>query len=334
MSRLVAVFLGPAALVAAIAMAQDAAKPDADANAVRDTLKAYGTAFNKNDAQGVAALWAPQGVYVDHETGERTVGRAAIQADLQALFKEHAGARIVAEVANVRLLTSNVAMADGITTVDIPGSDPEISSFSAILTKQADKWLIENVEESAVPSPKSARAALKDLEWMVGHWTDAGDAGRVDTTVRWGAGESFLVRSFVATSPEGDVQQGTQVIGWDPRAQQIRSWSFFSDGSFGDGTWTKSGNEWIVKTQQTLDDGRLASGTQVIKPVDNNTVVVSMVGRDIEGEPAPASDPVKVVRSTEQASVSPPGPVQPPVPAPSSKIAPATPSKTAPAIKR
>jgi len=325
MSRLVVLFLGPAALCAAIALAQDAPKPAAETDAVRDALKAYGTAFNKNDAKAVAALWSPQGVYLDHETGERTVGRDAIQADLTELFKDHAGARISSDVDNIRLLTSTVAVANGRTTVSYAGSDPEISAFSAILTKQGEKWLLENVEESPVPTPESARAALKELGWMVGHWTDSSEAGRIDTTVRWGTGESFLVRSFVATSPEGEIQQGTQVIGWDPRAQQIRSWSFFSDGSFGEGTWAKSGNEWIINSQQTLEDGRLATGTNVIKIIDENTVMVSMVGRDIEGEPAPASEPVKVVRTPDPTATSLNGASTTPAAAPAS-AGPATPA--------
>ena len=315
MSKLVVLGFGSAALLAALAWAQEAVPtPDADVAAVRETLKSYAAAFNKNDAQAVAALWAQQGVYVDHESGDRTTGRAAILADFQTLFKNHAGARIVAEIANVRTLKPDVATADGRVTVILPRSEPAATSFSAILTRQGDKWLLENVQEMPIPSPRSAHEALRELAWMVGRWTDATESGRVDTTVRWGTGESFLVRSFVAMTPDGDTQQGTQVIGWDPRAQQIRSWSFFSDGSFGEGVWTKSGDEWLVKSQQTLDDGRLASGTQVIRRLNDNTLTVATIGRDIEGEPAPAVDPVKVVRAAASAAA----PAAPPAVVPSS----------------
>ena len=47
-----------------------------------------------------------------------------------------------------------------------------------------------------------------------------------------------------------DDLEGTQVIGWDPAAGTIRSWMFDSDGGFGEGTWSKKDNSWIVKFSQ------------------------------------------------------------------------------------
>src|SRR5262245_46521476 len=97
----------------------------ADASeAVRKTLRAYAQAFNKNDAEAVAAHWTAKGVYVDRDTGERTEGREAIQADLAKLFKDHRGARLTANVTGVRFVKPDVAMVEGTSTVFRPGEEP------------------------------------------------------------------------------------------------------------------------------------------------------------------------------------------------------------------
>jgi hypothetical protein len=137
------------------------------------------------------------------------------------------------------------------------------------------------------------------LEWLVGQWKDRSDSVQVDTTVRWAAGHSYLVRSYSVELEEDDPHQGTQIIGWDPRAKRIRSWTFDSDGSFGEETWSKSGDEWIVRMSRTLADGGAASGTQVVTRNGDDTITVQAIAREIDGEPAPSGEPVTVERVVE-----------------------------------
>ena len=325
MVRKLMVVAGALAIVTAVLFAQEGnktkpkqpaptaakAKPqNADADAMDKMVQSYIAAFNKNDAEALAAHWAENGVYVDRETGERTEGRAAILVDFQKLFKDRAGARLNIELTGTRLIKPDVAAVEGSATAMLPGEEPTATDFSAILVKQEGRWLLESVQESPPPAPQSAQDALKPLDWLVGHWVDESESTRVDTTVRWGTGGTFLVRSFVVERPDEEEQQGTQVIGWDPRAAQIRSWSFFSDGSFGEAFWSKSGDDWLVKGNHTLADGRLAAGTQVIERVDDDTLQVRLIGREMDGEPLPSSESVKVVRAP--ASEEPKAEVPPP----------------------
>ncbi|MEQ1828466.1 MAG: SgcJ/EcaC family oxidoreductase [Pirellula sp.] len=83
---------------------------------------------------------------------------------------------------------------------------------------------------------------------------------------------------------------------WDPRSHQIRSWSFLADGSFGDNTWSKVDNDWIIKSSQTLIDGHAATGNYLLSRVDANKVTLKLMGHEIEGRPQPVSDPVTIVR--------------------------------------
>jgi hypothetical protein len=55
------------------------------------------------------------------------------------------------------------------------------------------------------------------------------------------------------------VSRDTPWIGWEPVAQQLRPWSGELSAGFGEGIWTKDGNQWIIKTTSTLRDGKQVS---------------------------------------------------------------------------
>jgi uncharacterized protein (TIGR02246 family) len=270
-----------------------------EAEPIRQVLRSYIEAFNKHDAKALAALWMPKGIYVDRSTGERIAGREALESDFAATFKEKPSARLSGTLQSVRFIRPDVVSAEGeaIETPKDNQTQGNKTSFSTIYVRQDGHWLIDSIQESDVPVPQTASAGLKDLEWMVGHWVDKSDQAQVDTICRWSPRRVFLVRSFtIKTGPDNDADQGTEIIVWDPRTKQIRSWTFLSDGSFGEATWTKDGNNWTRKGSQTLSDGRSASGTQVISRVDDNTTTVEMIAKEIDGEPQPATDPLTVVR--------------------------------------
>jgi uncharacterized protein (TIGR02246 family) len=270
-----------------------------EAEPIRQALQSYIAAFNKHDAKAVAALWTLNGVYVDRSTGERIEGRDALEKDFAATFKEKPTARLEGTVQSVRFIRPGVASADG-TAIETPKqgeSQSNKTSFTAIFVQEGGGWLIDSIYESDVPAAQAASATLTDLEWLVGHWVDKSDQARVDTVCRWSPRHSFLVRSFtIKAGGDSEPDQGTEIIGFDPKTKQIRSWTFLSDGSFGQAIWTKDGKDWKREGTQTLSDGRTASGTQVISRVDDNTTSVEMIAKDIDGEPQPATDPLTVVR--------------------------------------
>jgi len=278
----------------------------ADEAAVRKMIDDYADAYNKHDLEAVAAFWTEQGLHVDHEAGVRTEGRDAIMSDIAAAFRENPDSKLGGRVQHLRLVKPDVAYVEGEARVASNGMEAKLLTFSAVLMNQDGKWRIHSIEESPIAVPASSNDALGDLEGLVGHWVDDSADGRVDTVFRWTADRAFLLRSYTAQTSEGDLQQGTQVIGWDPRSREIRSWSFNSDGSFGDGIWSKSGDDWLVKSSQTLPDGQVASGTYVMTLVDANTLNIQLIGHEIEGEPQPAGAPVKMTRvAEEKAPVSP-----------------------------
>ncbi|WP_146524991.1 YybH family protein [Novipirellula artificiosorum] len=266
-----------------------------DSSVIRE-IQAYVEAFNAEDAAKVESMWAENATHMDHELNQRTDGRAAIMADIAAVFDLPEPVTLSGSVDNVRMVTDSVASIDGKINVTVGDFEPTTNKFSAILTKQDEKWVIDSMEEMSVPSPVSAAAALSKLDWLIGSWQDASGEMRVRCSVKRAIGGSFLVRSFEASADDEAVAQSTQVIGWDPRLGQFRSWTFDADGSFGEGVWSENGGQWLIKSAQVLADGQTASGTFVMTPQDSDHFAIELIGRTIEGELQPSSPEVTVSR--------------------------------------
>ena len=65
---------------------------------------------------------------------------------------------------------------------------------------------------------------------------------------------------------------GMQIIGWDPAAKTIRSWTFDSNGTFAEATWEQKGDRWFLRNRGVLPDGRPATMINVMKQVDDELV--------------------------------------------------------------
>ena len=270
-----------------------------DEPAVRQTLESYVKTFNDHDAESVIGYWLEDAVHHDRETGERTVGRDAIAEDLRNAFDESLRSQLSGTVERVHFITPDVAKVDGETVFSQVDAEPSRSAFSAILVRRDGKWKFSTIEESPKPIPSGGYEALQPLAALIGRWRDQGQQQTVETEIDWSPGGNFLIRSYGISEEGVETGQGTQIIGWDPREQQIRSWSFNSDGSFGDGVWSSSGDHWLVRSSQTLADGRAASGTYVIATNGSDSVRLRLIGHEIEGEPQPSPDAVVMNRIKE-----------------------------------
>lgn len=271
---------------------------------IRARIGAYLDAFNSGDAEAVAAFWSEDAVSLNEETGERLTGRAALLEDFKSFFAENPGAKLTGEVDHVRQVTNDVAIAEGVATVYLPDADPAPSAFTAVLVKEGDKWLLESSHERDLPTPPSANAALQDLAWLVGDWRDDSDQVDGRSTVRWSANGSFLIRSYRVDFTDGELFEGTQVIGWNPRGKNYRTWTFNSDGSFGDGYVSVNGGELTMKLSQVTGDGGVSTSTTVLSRVDDNHFQVRKIGQTLDGSPVPASPAIDVLRVPSAEAVS------------------------------
>ncbi len=273
---------------------------EANETAVRKMLAEYVNVFNQKEAAKVGQFWTEDGTHTDRETGERTEGREAIQSDITEVMKEQSGVKLSATIERLKFITPDVVSVEGETTVVMSDAEPIISAYTAIVVHQGDNWLFDSIEEMPLPQPASSTAALKELEWLIGEWVDDSDDVKVSTTFRWTANQAFLLRSFNVETNDGVAMTGTQIIGWDPVSQLIRSWSFNSDGSFGESTWNRNGNSWLSKSINTLASGETASGTYVMERMDDDAFTIQLVGHEIDGQPQPTGTAARIVRVVAQ----------------------------------
>jgi uncharacterized protein (TIGR02246 family) len=275
---------------------QEASSQSANEAAIRAAAASYVDAFNKHDAEAVAAHWSPDAVYLIQSTGEEVVGRAAIAKQFAALFKEQPQSKLEVVVTSVQFVSPNVAIEHGTARTLAPNAPPEETEYSAVNVKRDGKWFLDRVTDKSKEDTPNHYEQLKDLEWMVGSWTDEAANAEFELDCNWTKNKNFLTRAF-KISIDGQVNvSGMQVIGWDPAAKAIRSWTFDSNGAFAEAKWERRGNRWFIRNRGTLPDGRSASMINVMKQVDENSLTWRTIERTAGGELLPNIDEIQLVR--------------------------------------
>lgn len=267
-----------------------------DEAAIRKAAQSYAAAFNKGDAKALAAHWLPEAVYVDPESGKKSVGRAAIEKHFAAFLKDMKGAKLTVVVESVKFVSPNVAVEQGTASFVAPSKEPSKNPYTAIHIKHEGQWLLDRVSDEDDPAVVSNYDKLKELEWMVGAWVDQDETATIETNCKWSKNQNFLVRTFSVTVEDKIDVSGVQIVGWDPVAKQIRSWVFDSNGGFGEGMWTKKGKSWHIQMRDTLPTGEKASSVNILTVIDKDRVTWESVGRQAGGVLLPNVGPVTVVR--------------------------------------
>lgn len=285
------------------------AEQDKSSNSEKNEKKAigrlaakYAAAFNKGDAKAVAALWTPQGDYVGPR-GELFKGPEAIEKAFARFFAQNPRVRLKTNITSIRFVGTDVAILDGIPEVTPPLQGPPMEvRATVVLVKRAGGWKIESVRDTLIHKP-SNYDHLKRLEWMIGDWEEAATATEgvsVHATCEWTKNKNFIIRRFSAEVKGRLSAAGTQVIGWDPRANRIRSWVFDSKGDFAEGLWQRDGNRWIIDTAGVLQDGSEVSSTNVVTYIDDDTFTLGSGNRVRDGRAEPDIGPVEIKRMPRQ----------------------------------
>lgn len=273
-----------------------------DEAAIRKSDAAYIEAYNKQDAKALAALWSPEAVYVDPDTGNEIIGREAIEKEFAETFSNQKNSKLEIKAHAIKFLSPSVAVESGAARIIRPDAQPDESNYSALFVKQGGKWLLDRVSEEETPAEPSAPPSnyehLKDLEWMIGSWIDQDSADRavIQTDCNWTKNKNFITRSFAVVVRDRVDLSGMQIIGWDPVAKQIHSWVFDSDGGVAEGKWTKKGNRWVIQQTGTLPDRRKASEVNIIRPIDNDSFTWQTIQRSVGGDILPNVEEITIVR--------------------------------------
>ena len=261
-----------------------------------NNAKAFVEAFEKGDAKAVAAFWAEDGDYVDL-SGRRLQGRPAIEAAFKDFFAENKGLKLRIDVNSVRFVTPDTAIEDGRTSVTSPdGGPPNQARYTNVHAKKNGQWILQSVRETPYTPPGNYEHLL-GLEWAIGEWVDEGDGTEIDhATFEWSQDGNFLISTQDVTVKDTLVSRSTEWIGWDPATSQIRSWSFVADGSIGENTWSSEGDQWIIKTNAILPDGKKLAATNIITRNGPDAITWQSKDRTLEGKALPDVKEIKMKR--------------------------------------
>lgn len=266
--------------------AQDTDKTSSAEKSIQSAIDSFVASFNRGDAAAVAGHWNSDGelTTVGNETLQ---GQAAIEASFKEFFTTNQGVRIEVLQPSIRVLSPNVAIEEGAARTIRPDQEPVETNYTAVHVKQGDTWKLDSLHETEVIKTSSHYEQLKELDWLIGSWVDQDEEATIETTCQWTKNQNFISRTFKVATSDGEELEGTQVIGWDPSRNTIRSWMFDSAGAFGVGIWTRNGNQWTVRVLQTLQDGETASAINVVTYVDENSFKFKSTNREIDGELLP-----------------------------------------------
>lgn len=292
-----AAILAGGGLVALRTIPAGADEPKAEEKAVdKDRRAAFIAAYDKGDAKAVAAFWAADATYVDQD-GRETKGRAAIEKMYEKVFADNKGAKLAIHVTSLKQLTPDVVLQDGVTEVTPAGGGfPTAARYSAVLVKKDGEWYLQSIRE-AQPVPASNSEYLEELAWLIGEWAGENEKGESGSaSYDWAENDNFIVSTFATTLDGFPVAGGTQWIGWDAADKQIRSWSFYSGGGFGEGVWTRDGNKWTIKITARTAAGKKVSATNLVTKTDNDHLTWQVTKLTVAGEALPDLKPVKMKR--------------------------------------
>jgi uncharacterized protein (TIGR02246 family) len=266
-----------------------------DEKAIRANATAYAKAFNAGDARAVAALWAPQGEYVEI-SGQCFQGRGAIEKELASYFAENKALKIEITPDSLRFVGLGIALESGhVKVTRVADGAVNTCGYSIVHSKLDGRWLLASVRETQQQTPSNYER-LKELEWLVGKWSAKGRGRVIELSCAWTHGRNFLIRSYTLKRPDGSIQTGTHIIGWDPLANGIHGWLFDSEGGMGSETWTRDGERWIVEARGVMRDGRQTEAANVLTRIDGDSFTWQSAGRSIDGIRLPDTAAIKVSR--------------------------------------
>jgi len=277
------------------APAKAAADHSADEAAIRAIVAAFAKAYNGHDAKAVAELFAPNARIVT-EGDEVIEGREEIEQVFTATFADDPQTHIEVTISSIKFVGADLALEVGSTkTRHAPGETPEYGKYTVLHFKRDGKWLM-GLARDTEGEPPTNHDRLLPLEWLIGDWVDESPDAVVRTSYRWDDKKQFILGEFTVQVGGKPAMTGSQRIGWDPLAKQIRSWVFDSEGGFADGLWARDGDQWIVKLNGVRRDGKVASATNVYLRVSKDRAVFESRDRIVGGEAMPDSGAIPIVR--------------------------------------
>ncbi len=162
---------------------------------------------------------------------------------------------------------------------DKDGSNSVVVQYEAIWI-QSDKGLqLVSLKDTPAGLPSTPNEALQSIAWIVGDWVNEGSDGRVTIQYQWSEDGNFILGQFNVKNQGATVLQSSVRLGWDSVQQKIRSWTFDSDGGFGESLWNTTPNAWVIRSNAVSPTGETGSATVTLKPISNDRILLKGANR-------------------------------------------------------
>jgi ketosteroid isomerase-like protein len=273
--------------IAIAVSAQTTTNSASDSAAIRAAAKEYILAVRSGDENAIRKMWAPEGDYID---ASGRIFKPHALASAQGVQPAAAAQSPAAPMpdSTLRFITPDVAIEDGTTTGDSEIEDSSVMGrYTAVWVKRNGKWLLDSLRESMVTSP-AINEHLRPLDWLIGEWIGTTDNAVVLASSRWSQRGDYIVRKFIVRRNDGETVSGSERIGWDSTTNQIKSWTFDSQGNSGETQWRRDGNRWVVTADEVGVDGTQSKTSATYLPRDRGVFVWEVAASKVAGRDMPA----------------------------------------------
>lgn len=272
-------------------------KPSSEESVSRKLSEALVNAYKLADAKAFAAVFSADGEYID-DKGIVFHGRKAIEDEFAAFFKEMPGTTIEMELNATRSIAKGVIASDGVTRFKQSAmSQPVPGNCHVVCVQDGENWQIASLhEDDASSKTVSHRDHVSQLDWLIGDWIGEGPRSHVHFSCRWDDSGNFLLRDFSVQIANEKAVSGTQRIGFDPSTGHLKTWIFDSAGGFSEGYFNQNGKAWILKTSGVTREGKIASTTVSINPVDKSRITMETIDRVVGGVRVADIEKLTIVR--------------------------------------
>ena len=284
----VGIFVAFGCGVLAAAPAEESVR-EADEVAIRKATQEFVVAFEKGDAETVA-VHLTDGAEMIPDDAPEIHGRDAIQKVCAGHFARFPQQKITMEQESLRFMSRDTAVEEGLMSTSMEKGAPETHRYSLLHVREDGKWLIAEIREWP-----SEGTSLKDLEWLIGSWHSQRADAEVQTTWEW-LGNKAFIRGTITMRQKDQTLSGMQLIGIDPRTDEMTIWVFESDGGVTQGTCTRDDNTWIFETSGLTADGGVLAATNILARVDNDTITWQPINLTVDETVIGDMPPVKVTR--------------------------------------
>jgi hypothetical protein len=264
--------------------------------AVAKRVKSYVAAFNSRDVAACTEHWSKAAEYSLGGVAQPVVGRKAIGEALTKLLATDEQFEMSVSNQRFRAVAENVVTEDGIAQLVSETHGVEYARYLVVHVKQNGAWYRDSIRETLLGTIVPSDSDADELESLIGTFGNQSDEGSLAVKATWMHDKRFISRTFELQDKQGHKVTATEIIGWDPAARVIRSWSFDSQGGFEQAVWNRDGDQWLIKANGVLPNGSTATEQRMLSVDSNRNLNTQVIEQQIAGRLLPGAAPTTLTR--------------------------------------